>query len=123
MGVKNHTLTEDNGTRVQDIGNDNLQTRLGMRLYLKGHSSLDEGKQREFKPYVELDWLHNTHAADIRMNTVRITQQGAQNVAQLKLGVQGQLTSALNVWGGTALQAGNNRYSDVSVMVGMKYAF
>ncbi len=123
MGVKSAAHTEDNGTRIQDNGHGNMQSRLGLRLYLRGHRAEDDGKNREFKPYVELDWLHNTHAADIRMNTVRITQQGAQNVAQLKLGVQGQLTSALNVWGGTALQAGNNRYSDVSVMVGMKYAF
>ena len=69
------------------------------------------------------DWLHNTHVAEIRMNDTLISQDGAQNVAQLKLGVQGQLSPALNLWSGTALQVGNDGYSDVSAMVGMKYAF
>lgn len=51
MGVKNHSdMTEQNGTRVQDVNNGNIQTRPGVRLYLKGHSQLDDDKQREFKP-------------------------------------------------------------------------
>ena len=123
MGVKSPSHTEVNGTQVQDNGHGNLQSRLGVRLYLRGHRAEDEGKNREFKPYVEADWLHNTHAAEIRMNDTLINQDGAQNVAQLKLGVQGQLSPALNLWGGTALQVGNDGYSDVSAMVGMKYAF
>lgn len=123
MGVKSPSHTEANGTQIQDNGHGNLQSRLGMRLYLRGHRLEDEGKNREFKPYVEADWLHNTHAAAIRMNNTLIGQDGAQNIAQLKLGVQGQISPALNLWGGTALQVGNDGYSDVSAMVGMKYAF
>lgn len=123
MGVKSPDHTEANGTRIQDHGQGNLQSRLGMRLYLRGHRLEDEGKGREFKPYVEADWLHNTHLATIRMGNDLISQQGAQNVAQLKLGVQGQLSPALNLWGGTALQVGDRGYSDASAMIGMKYAF
>jgi len=123
MGVKNHTLTEDNGTRVQDIGNDNLQTRLGLRLYLKGHSSLDEGKQREFKPYVEANWIHNTQQYGMRMDGEAVSMSGTRNIGQLKLGVQGQLTPALNLWGGTAVDIGDMGYSDASAMLGLKYQF
>ncbi|VFS81460.1 Outer membrane protein IcsA autotransporter precursor [Kluyvera cryocrescens] len=57
------------------------------------------------------------------MNDSLISQEGAKNVAQLKLGVQGQISPALNIWGGTGLQVGNDGYSDASAMVGMKYAF
>jgi autotransporter family porin len=124
MGVKNHSdLTEQNGTRVQDVNDGNLQTRLGVRLYLKGHSSLDDGKQREFKPYVEANWLHNTEAFGVRMNGETVSIDGARNIAELKLGVQGQITPSLNLWGGTAVQIGDNSYSDASAMLGVKYRF
>lgn len=123
MGVKSPQHTEANGTQIQDNGHGNLQSRLGVRLYLRGHRTEDDGKNREFKPYIEADWLHNTHVAEIRMNDSLISQEGAKNVAQLKLGVQGQISPALNIWGGTGLQVGNDGYSDASAMVGMKYAF
>lgn len=124
MGVKNaHDLTEANGTKVQDVNNGNIQTRLGVRLYLKGHSALDDGKSREFKPYVEANWLHNTERYGVRMDGETVSVDGARNIAQLKLGVQGQLTPSLNVWGGTAVQIGDNSYSDTSAMLGVKYRF
>lgn len=90
---------------------------------MRGHRTEDDGKGREFKPYVEADWLHNTHDFGVRMNDTLLTQHGAKNIAQLKLGVQGQINPALNVWSGTAVQIGDSGYSDVSAMVGMKYGF
>ncbi|MBV8042604.1 autotransporter outer membrane beta-barrel domain-containing protein [Pluralibacter sp.] len=124
MGVKNaHDLTEANGTKVQDVNNGNIQTRLGVRLYLKGHSALDDGKSREFKPYVEANWLHNTERYGVRMDGETVSVDGARNIAQLKLGVQGQITPSLNIWGGTAVQIGDNSYSDASAMLGVKYRF
>lgn len=124
MGVKsNSDLIEQNGTRVQDVNNGNIQTRLGVRFYLKGHSHLDDDKQREFKPYVEANWLHNTERFGVRMNGETASVDGARNIAQLKLGVQGQLTPSLNLWGGTSVQLGDNSYSDTSAMVGLKYRF
>lgn len=124
MGVKNNSdMTEQNGTQVQDVNNGNLQTRLGVRLYLKGHSQLDDDKQREFKPYVEANWLHNTQRFGVRMNGETVSIDGSRNIAQLKLGVQGQLAPSLNLWGGTAVQIGDNSYSDASAMLGVKYRF
>lgn len=123
MGVKSPNHTEANGTLVKDTSKGNLQSRLGMRLYLRGHRTEDDGKGREFKPYVEADWLHNTHFAEIRMGNTSIRQEGATNIAQLKLGVQGQISPSLNLWGGTAVQVGDHSYSDASIMMGVKYAF
>ena len=123
MGVKSPDHTEANGTQVKDSSKGNLQSRLGMRLYLRGHRTQDDGKGREFKPYIEADWLHNTHSAEIRMGDTHISQEGATNIAQLKVGVQGQISPSLNLWGGTAIQVGDRSYSDASVMLGIKYAF
>jgi len=123
MGVKGPDHTEANGTQVKDSSKGNLQSRLGMRLYLRGHRTEDDGKGREFKPYAEADWLHNTHFAEISMGNTSIRQEGAANIAQLKLGVQGQISPSLNLWGGTAIQVGDHSYSDASIMMGVKYAF
>lgn len=123
MGVDSSDHREQNGTLVQNSGNGNLQSRLGMRLYLRGHAKQDEGKNREFKPYAEIDWLHNTHSFAVRMDNQTVAQEGASNIGQLKLGVQGQLNKALNVWGGVALQVGDRGYHDESALIGVKYGF
>lgn len=123
MNVKSPDHTEANGTVIQDNGPGNLQSRLGMRLYLRGHRLEDDGKGREFKPYVEANWLHNTRDFGVQMGDTLMTQEGARNIAQVKLGVQGQISPALNVWGGTAAQVGDNGYHDTSVMLGVKYGF
>lgn len=108
---------------AQDNGTGNLQSRLGMRLYLRGHRTEDDGKGREFKPYIEANWLHNTRDFGVRMGDSLMTQDGARNIAQAKLGVQGQISPSLNMWGGTAVQVGDSGYHDTSVMLGVKYAF
>ncbi|KOQ81116.1 autotransporter outer membrane beta-barrel domain-containing protein, partial [Pluralibacter gergoviae] len=59
MGVRAKNHTEDNGTRVSSDGDGNVLTRLGARAYLNSYSKLDEGKQREFQPFIEANWIHN----------------------------------------------------------------
>ncbi|WPU23956.1 autotransporter outer membrane beta-barrel domain-containing protein [Cedecea neteri] len=123
MGVHSAEHTEANGTRVQDSGQGSLQSRLGVRLYLRGHRQEDDGKGREFKPYVEADWLHNTKNFGVRMGDKLLNEEGARNIGQLKLGVQGQITHDLNMWGGVAQQIGDKGYHDTSAMIGVKYGF
>lgn len=60
MGVKADKHRENNGTRVESTGDDNVRTRLGVKTWIKGHNKMDDGKSREFSPFVEVNWLHNT---------------------------------------------------------------
>jgi autotransporter family porin len=123
MGVHSPDHTEVNGTRIQDSGQGNLQSRLGVRLYLRGHRKEDDGKGREFKPYVEADWLHNSKNFGVKMGGTQLNEEGARNIGQLKLGVQGQISHDLNMWGGVAQQIGDKGYHDTSAMIGVKYGF
>lgn len=123
MGVHSSEHTEANGTRIQDRGQGNLQSRLGVRLYLRGHRTEDDGKGREFKPYVEANWLYNTKNFGVRMGDKLLNEEGARNIGQLKLGVQGQISHDLNMWGGVAQQMGDKGYHDTSAMIGVKYGF
>ena len=123
MGVEADKHREDNGTRVSSEGDGNVQTRLGMRAYLKSHHAMDEGKGRTFEPFIEANWLHNTHAFSTKMDDVRINQAGAHNIGEVKVGVEGQINSRLNLWGNVGTQVGDKGYNDSTAMIGVKYNF
>ncbi|KEY57693.1 outer membrane protein IcsA autotransporter [Serratia sp. DD3] len=57
------------------------------------------------------------------MNGITVKQDGAANIAELKLGVEGQVNKQVNLWGNVGQQLGNNGYSDTAVMLGAKYNF
>ena len=123
MGVKADEHRESNGTRVESTGDGNSQTRLGVKTWIKSHSQMDEGKSREFSPFVEVNWLHNTRDFGTRMNGVTVHQDGARNIGEVKAGVEGQINSHLNLWGNVGVQVGDKGYSDTSAMLGVKYTF
>lgn len=99
MGVKADKHRESNGTLVHSNGDGNVQTRLGVKTWLKSHHKMDDGKSREFQPFVEVNWLHNSKDFSTSMDGVSVIQDGARNIAEIKTGVEGQLNANLNVWG------------------------
>ncbi|MCU6359052.1 autotransporter outer membrane beta-barrel domain-containing protein [Enterobacter quasiroggenkampii] len=122
MGVKAHDRREDNGTLVTE-GDGNLQTRLGIRAFIKGHSQQDEEKGRTFMPFIEANLLHNTRTFGVTLNGVRISQNGTHNVAELKAGVQGELNRNVSLWGNVAQQGSDKGYRDTSGSLGLKVNF
>lgn len=123
MGVRTDDHTEGNGTRINSGGDGNIQTRLGGRVFLKSHSNIDEGKDQEFEPFVEANWLHNTRSYSTSMNSVRISQDGARNIGELKTGVEGQLSRNLTAWGNVGQQVGDKGYFNTEAMLGVKYSW
>lgn len=51
------------------------------------------------------------------------SSDGSRNIGELKMCVEGQLSSRLQLWGNVAQQIGDNGYSDTQGMLGMKYSF
>ncbi|EMH4164347.1 autotransporter outer membrane beta-barrel domain-containing protein [Pluralibacter gergoviae] len=123
MGVKAKKHTETNGTRVEGKGQDNVQTRLGLKAYMQGHSALDNNQDRTFQPYVAANWIHNTKKMGVTMDGESNHISGAKNLGEVKVGVEGQLNRNLNLWGGFAQQIGAEGYSDSQASVGIKYQF
>ncbi|WP_186371690.1 autotransporter outer membrane beta-barrel domain-containing protein [Yersinia alsatica] len=123
MGVKADDHKEANGTNVSGEGNGNIQTRLGVRAFMSGYADQDKGKDRVFQPFVEANWLHNTKDFGTTMDGMTVKQAGAANIGELKLGVEGQLSKKVNVWGNVGQQVGNKGYSDTSMMLGVKFNF
>jgi autotransporter family porin len=123
MGVKADDHKEDNGTQVSGEGDGNIQTRLGVKAFMKGYADQDKGKNRVFQPFVEVNWIHNTKDFGTTMDGMTVKQDGAANIGELKLGVEGQLNKNMNIWGNVGQQLGNKGYSDTAVMLGVKYHF
>ncbi|WP_336699314.1 autotransporter outer membrane beta-barrel domain-containing protein [Pantoea dispersa] len=121
QGVKADDVKEQNGSRVQATGQDNLQSRLGVRASLR--TLLDPQSQSAIEPYAETNWLHNSRAFGTALNGVNIQQAGTRNAAEVKLGVDARLNANVNLWGGVAQQLGNHSYSDTSAVAGVKVSF
>jgi autotransporter family porin len=123
MDVQADNHREVNGTRVKDDTDGNLMTRLGVKAFINGHNAIDDGKSREFQPFVEANWIHNTQTASVKMDDVNNDMRGTKNIGELKVGVEGQITPRLNVWSNVAQQIGDKGYSDTRGMLGVKYNF
>jgi autotransporter family porin len=120
MGVKADDVTEANGTRVTSQGDGNVQSRLGVRTSMK---TAGENGQTVFKPYLEANWINNSKTFATSLDGVKVSAQGEKNVAELRVGVDSQLRSNLNLWGSVGQQAGNNHYRDTSAAIGVKLSF
>ncbi|WP_443006169.1 MULTISPECIES: autotransporter outer membrane beta-barrel domain-containing protein [unclassified Serratia (in: enterobacteria)] len=123
MGVKADDHREANGTHVSGEGDGNIQTRLGVKAFMNGYADQDKGKNRVFQPFVEANWVHNSKDFGTNMDGMTVKQDGAANIAELKLGVEGQINKQVNIWGNFGQQVGNKGYSDTAVMLGAKYNF
>ncbi|WP_052130819.1 autotransporter outer membrane beta-barrel domain-containing protein [Erwinia typographi] len=122
-GMKADGHTESNGTRVEGSGNDNVQTKLGLRAFLNGKSVKDKETVREFQPFVEANWIYNTQTTGVRMNGDGDTVSGTRNAGEVKAGVEGRLSQGLSVWTAVAQQVGDKGYHDTAGSLGVRYRF
>lgn len=123
MGVKADDHRETNGTVVKGKGDGNVQTRLGVRTFLRGHDVSDAGTGRNFEPFVEVNWLHNSSGFSATMDNVKVSQAGERNLGEVKAGVEAKLDQNLNLWGNVGTRMGKEGYSDSSAMIGVKVNF
>jgi autotransporter family porin len=121
MDVRADSLVEDQGTHVSSSGAGNVMTQLGMRAWMKGRT--EKGASDSFRPYVEANWIHNTRAFAVKMNGERNAMIGTQNLAEVRIGAEGQLNSNLALWADVGQQVGRNKYSDTRGTLGIKLQF
>jgi len=122
-GIRSDDHTEAGGTRVQGTGNGGVTTRLGLRTYLNGKSRTDQQTVREFQPFVEVNWLHDTEAYGVRMNGETDSVSGIRNIAELKTGVEGRLSERLSGALVFTQQAGGGGYRDSMGSLQVNYRF
>ncbi|GDK22645.1 autotransporter protein [Escherichia coli] len=123
MGVKDSDHTRKDGTRIETEGDGNVQTRLGVKTYLNSHHQRDDGKQREFQPYIEANWINNSKVYAVKMNGQTVGHEGARNLGEVRTGVEAKVNNNLSLWGNVGVQLGDKGYSDTQGMLGVKYSW
>lgn len=123
MGVKDSDHTRKDGTRIETEGDGNVQTRLGVKTYLNSHHQRDNGKQREFQPYIEANWINNSKVYAVKMNGQNVSRDGARNLGEVRTGVEAKVNNNLSLWGNVGVQLGDKGYSDTQGMLGVKYSW
>ncbi|EEZ3135905.1 autotransporter outer membrane beta-barrel domain-containing protein [Escherichia coli] len=123
MGVKDSDHTRKDGTRIETEGDGNVQTRLGVKTYLNSHHQCDDGKQREFQPYIEANWINNSKVYAVKMNGQTVGREGARNLGEVRTGVEAKVNNNLSLWGNVGVQLGDKGYSDTQGMLGVKYSW
>ena len=99
MGVDHNAHTEANGSRIENDANNNIQIRLGFRTLIRTQEKNSGPHGDDFEPFVEMNWIHNSKDFAVSMNGVKVEQDGASNLGEIKLGVNGNLNPAASVWG------------------------
>ncbi|HHV8649485.1 TPA: ECSE_1600 family autotransporter [Escherichia coli] len=123
MGVKDSDHIRKDGTRIETEGDGNVQTRLGVKTYLNSHHQRDNGKQREFQPYIEANWINNSKVYAVKMNGQTVSRDGARNLGEVRTGVEAKVNNNLSLWGNVGVQLGDKGYSDTQGMLGVKYSW
>ena len=123
QGVRADDHRETNGTYVQAQGNDNVMTSLGVRTFLKGSHIKDANTPRQFEPFVEVNWIHNTETPAVRMDNTLIQQAGVRNLGEVKVGIEARLDTNFKGWTNFAQKVGDAGYNDSQFMLGINYHF
>ncbi|HDF2328310.1 TPA: autotransporter outer membrane beta-barrel domain-containing protein [Morganella morganii] len=123
MGVHADDHWDTHNTKVTS-GKDNIETRLGLRAYVNSYNeAIDSNKERQFQPFVEVNWLYHANDFDARFDGFKVEQKGWRNVGEIKLGTEGQINRNFNLWGDITQQIGDRGYSDTQAQLGFKYLF
>lgn len=107
---------DSTGTWHSNNKGNGWQSRLGARLY---GQKADEDKS--ITPFVELNWLHNNLDNEIRLNGISLESRVGRDIAELKFGIQGELTPGLHLWGHMGLQGGAQHYRKHEIQVGLSW--
>ena len=102
-------------------GKDNVQARMGVKTYL--NIPTDGNKLTSYRPYVALNFIHNTNPYSVVIDDVRYENEGSANLGELKLGVEGQVTKNSQVWLNASYVAGSHSNQAYQGNIGWKYNF
>ncbi|GKX53480.1 hypothetical protein SOASR029_37890 [Budvicia aquatica] len=104
------------GTRYRNHDDNLVTTRLGARWYITG---------KQYQPFVETNWIYSTKDNAVVVGSQTFSSDSAKSILELKVGVNGQVTPNLQLYGNIAeqLSASNADFSQFGGQVGIKYHF
>lgn len=107
----------DSGLRVASNKKNNVQTRLGMKVFYIP-------KDSNFRPYVESNWIYNSSDMGVNFNDkFTFASNAPKSRYEVKLGVEGELSKEWSLWGNVSYQFGKDKYKGYKAMLGAKYTW
>ncbi|XPE67642.1 autotransporter outer membrane beta-barrel domain-containing protein [Shigella flexneri] len=61
---------------MENYANNNIQTRLGFRTFIRTQEKNSGPHGDDFEPFVEMNWIHNSKDFAVSMNGVKVEQDG-----------------------------------------------
>lgn len=107
---------EQSGTLINSADNSGYTTRLGTRIFgrvLKNSAMI--------QPFMEANWWHDTAANSMKMNEDKVYNDTPSSYYEVKGGVEAKINNSLHSWVNVGYQTGENDYSQITGMVGIKY--
>jgi len=112
----NHT--ETNGSRITGGTDDNVTTRLGVRLANRSFT-----EPTGLQVYTEANWINGKNADSLNFNETSVSNDVPNNRYEAVLGVAGKLSNTVHVYGQGSGEWGENSYSDYAGQVGVRVSF
>ena len=120
MGVRANNVTDSTGTVIEGTGAGNVRTRIGLTAF---HLFTNDTRGTAVKPYLTLNWIHDTKRFGSEFDGVKNTIDGSRNVGEVKLGVEGKLRKNVSLWGSVGYQGGTDGFRNVEALLGAKILF
>lgn len=114
--IDNNSFIDSNNMRYSGGRESGIQTRVGARLYGKKGD-----EEKGLIPFIEANWLHDTMGNSVYLDDFKAQSNIGKNVAELKLGVQGQISENFSLWGHIGAQRGSDRFTRDEIQFGLRY--
>jgi outer membrane autotransporter protein len=117
--VRSNPFTQSDGARVEFLNGARFQTAFGLRAA----AHIPTGSTAVITPYVSARWLHTTRGYGVRIDGVTTRMDSGRNLAQLKLGIQGEVSSRLTLNANLFHNTGNQgmRQTGGNLMMNYRY--
>ena len=114
--AKDHT--EANGTVVSGMGANSVTTRVGVRLH---GEVFDDAGVAKASPFAELNWWHGPSSRSMQFDKTLVNDTLPANRGELKVGLQGNVTKSLSLWGSAGVLTDMGAYTEGRFQAGLKY--
>ena len=120
MGVRAGTHRDSVGTGIESTGSGNLRIRVTAVL---SHRMNQEDSGLSLTPYASLSWIHDTKTFGAGMDGVRDVISGNRNLAELRGGIEGEVSKSVTLWGHAAYRAGRSDFRSIGAQLGLRVKF
>ncbi|HFS5789688.1 TPA: autotransporter outer membrane beta-barrel domain-containing protein [Citrobacter werkmanii] len=110
------SLTDNNATEINGQNSDTWTSRLGLRIDGKLHKDANV-----IQPFAEINWLHTNDDTAVSFDDEEITQNLPDDRAELKAGIQANISDQWSVRAQATGQKGNDGYSDLNGSLSVHY--